>query len=79
MPMDKQQALKEAELRNGNIARHDSLHPFGTADPYPDIRLLNHAYIVRTIANCQRNFTGAGFDQPRDKSLLLWGRTAAND
>jgi len=69
--MHKKQTLQEAELGDGNIARHDSLHSFSATDPNPNICLLNHADIVRAITDCQCDFTGASFHKPSHKCFLL--------
>ena len=49
--MDQQQALKEAELRDGVVGRVNSLETFLARDTNADVRGLDHADIVGTITN----------------------------
>ena len=53
--MDEQQLLQEPELRDGNIGTPSSLETFDTRDTNTDMRRLDHADIIGTVSNGQKD------------------------
>ena len=53
--MDEQQLLQEPELRDGNIGTPSSLETFDTRDTNADMRRLDHADIIGTVSDGQKD------------------------
>jgi len=53
--MDQQQLLQEPELRNGNIGAPSSLKTFNTRDTNTDMCRLDHADIIGTVPDGQKD------------------------
>lgn len=66
-------------LCNSIVGRVDRLQTFFTRYSHADIGSLNHADVVRPVANCQRHRTNAFFDQFDNERLLQRRYAATND
>lgn len=49
--MDEKQLRKEPELPERIVGRHGSLRTFVPEETTPDVCLLDHGHVVRTVTN----------------------------
>ena len=79
-PVHEQQPLEEAELRDRKVGGVDRLAALLARDADADVRLLDHADVVRAVADRERDGPAAALaPHERDELALLRGGHAARD